>query len=225
MLLLAIDTSAAVTAAVHDGAAVLAADLVHDPRHHAELLVPMVERVLAARRRRPVAAHRRRRRTRPRPVHRPARRAGDRPHARSRAGRPRARRRQPRRARPAGGRRRPGRRRRDLRRGHRRPPQGGLLGAATSGATAPRSRSTGRRSTVRPRSRSTPCGCTAAARCCTPTSSACRPTARSTPRPARSPAVAARRLAAGDDLGSTAPLYLRRPDAVPSGGAKSVLPR
>ena len=46
MLLLAIDTSAAVTAAVHDGAAVLAADLVHDPRHHAELLVPMVDRVL-----------------------------------------------------------------------------------------------------------------------------------------------------------------------------------
>ncbi len=48
MLLLAIDTSAAVTAAVHDGTAVLAAELVHDPRHHAELLVPMVERVLAA---------------------------------------------------------------------------------------------------------------------------------------------------------------------------------
>ncbi len=47
MLLLAIDTSAAVTAAVHDGSAVLARELVHDPRHHAELLVPMVERVLA----------------------------------------------------------------------------------------------------------------------------------------------------------------------------------
>ena len=48
MLLLAIDTSAAVTAAVHDGSAVLARELVHDPRHHAELLVPMVDRVLAA---------------------------------------------------------------------------------------------------------------------------------------------------------------------------------
>ena len=37
--------------------------------------------------------------------------------------------------------------------------------------------------------------------------------------------VAVRRLAAGDDLGSTAPLYLRRPDAVPSATTKSVLPR
>ena len=58
MLLLAIDTSAAVTAAVHDGSAVLARELVHDPRHHAELLVPMVERVLARRGRRPVASSR-----------------------------------------------------------------------------------------------------------------------------------------------------------------------
>ena len=48
MLLLAVDTSAAVTAAVHDGTRVLAGELVHDPRHHAELLVPMVDRVLAA---------------------------------------------------------------------------------------------------------------------------------------------------------------------------------
>ncbi len=45
-MLLALDTSAAVTAAVHDGATVLASALVHDPRHHAELLVPMVDDVL-----------------------------------------------------------------------------------------------------------------------------------------------------------------------------------
>ncbi len=45
-MLLAIDTSAAVTVAVHDGSAVLASELVHDPRHHAELLVPMVDTVL-----------------------------------------------------------------------------------------------------------------------------------------------------------------------------------
>lgn len=48
MLLLAVDTSAAVTAAVHDGSRVLAGEIVHDPRRHAELLVPMIERVLAA---------------------------------------------------------------------------------------------------------------------------------------------------------------------------------
>jgi tRNA threonylcarbamoyladenosine biosynthesis protein TsaB len=38
-------------------------------------------------------------------------------------------------------------------------------------------------------------------------------------------AVAVRRLAAGDDLSSTAPLYLRRPDATPPGAGKSVLGR
>jgi tRNA threonylcarbamoyladenosine biosynthesis protein TsaB len=46
VLLLGIDTSAAVTAAVHDGRAVLAERSVHDPRRHAELLAPMVAEVL-----------------------------------------------------------------------------------------------------------------------------------------------------------------------------------
>lgn len=47
MLLLGIDTSAAVGAAVHDGRSVLAAACEHDPRRHAELLAPMVTDVLA----------------------------------------------------------------------------------------------------------------------------------------------------------------------------------
>ena len=151
MLLLAIDTSAAVTAAVHDGTAVLAAELVHDaPGTTRELLVPMVERVLAA------AGAERSQLTGvvagrgPRPVHRPAGRAGDRSHARSGARRPRARGRQPRRARPAGGRRLPGVRGRDLRRGHGRSPQGGLLGPVRAARRHRGRRSTGRGSTVRP---------------------------------------------------------------------------
>lgn len=47
MLLLAIDTSAAVGAALHDGASVLAQRSVHDPRRHAEVLAPFVEQLLA----------------------------------------------------------------------------------------------------------------------------------------------------------------------------------
>lgn len=48
MLILALDTSsAAVTAAVHDGRAVLAECTEVDPRRHAELLAPTVEAVLA----------------------------------------------------------------------------------------------------------------------------------------------------------------------------------
>jgi tRNA threonylcarbamoyladenosine biosynthesis protein TsaB len=43
---LALDTSGAVSVAVHDGTAVVAARHVHDPRRHAELLVPMVQEVL-----------------------------------------------------------------------------------------------------------------------------------------------------------------------------------
>ncbi len=46
-VLLALDTSAAVSVAVHDGRDVLASRSEHDPRRHAELLVPMVEAVLA----------------------------------------------------------------------------------------------------------------------------------------------------------------------------------
>jgi tRNA threonylcarbamoyladenosine biosynthesis protein TsaB len=46
VLLLGMDTSAAVSACVHDGTAVLAERLVHDPRRHAELLAPMVAGVL-----------------------------------------------------------------------------------------------------------------------------------------------------------------------------------
>lgn len=45
-MLLALDTSAAVTVAVHDGEQVLAEASTHDPRRHAELLVPMVDEVL-----------------------------------------------------------------------------------------------------------------------------------------------------------------------------------
>ena len=45
-MLLALDTSAAVTVAVHDGRAVLASRSVYDPRRHAELLVPMIDEVL-----------------------------------------------------------------------------------------------------------------------------------------------------------------------------------
>lgn len=49
MPVLALDTSAAVAVAlVGDDGAVLAADAVAEDRHHAELLAPMVERVLAA---------------------------------------------------------------------------------------------------------------------------------------------------------------------------------
>lgn len=47
MLILALDTSAAVTAAVHDGGRVLAERSRYEPRRHAELLVPSVEAVLA----------------------------------------------------------------------------------------------------------------------------------------------------------------------------------
>lgn len=46
VVLLGIDTSAAVTACVHDGRAVLAERSVHDPRRHAELLAPMIAEVL-----------------------------------------------------------------------------------------------------------------------------------------------------------------------------------
>jgi tRNA threonylcarbamoyl adenosine modification protein YeaZ len=46
VLLLALDTSSAVSAAVHDGDRVLAERTVYDPRRHAELLVPTVEEVL-----------------------------------------------------------------------------------------------------------------------------------------------------------------------------------
>ena len=45
-MLLGIDTSAAVSACVHDGTRVLAEALQHDPRRHAEMLAPMVTRVL-----------------------------------------------------------------------------------------------------------------------------------------------------------------------------------
>lgn len=47
MLLLGIDTSAAVSACVHDGERVLAHETAYDPRRHAELLAPMVTEVLA----------------------------------------------------------------------------------------------------------------------------------------------------------------------------------
>ena len=47
MLLLALDTSAAVGAALHDGSRVLAHRSAHDPRRHAELLAPFVVQVLA----------------------------------------------------------------------------------------------------------------------------------------------------------------------------------
>ena len=47
MLLLGIDTSAAVSACVHDGTSVLAEAFEHDPRRHAELLAPMITDVLA----------------------------------------------------------------------------------------------------------------------------------------------------------------------------------
>lgn len=46
-MLLALDTSAAVSVAVHDGTSVRAALSTYDPRRHAELLVPMVEEALA----------------------------------------------------------------------------------------------------------------------------------------------------------------------------------
>lgn len=45
-MLLALDTSAAVSVAVCDGRDVLAQRTVHDPRRHAELLIPMVDEVL-----------------------------------------------------------------------------------------------------------------------------------------------------------------------------------
>ena len=45
-MLLGIDTSAAVSVCVHDGTRVLAEALEYDPRRHAELLAPMVTRVL-----------------------------------------------------------------------------------------------------------------------------------------------------------------------------------
>lgn len=47
MLLLALDTSASVSAALHDGSSVLAQRSVHDPRRHAEVLAPFVAQVLA----------------------------------------------------------------------------------------------------------------------------------------------------------------------------------
>lgn len=46
-IVLAVDTSAAVSVAVHDGTAVLASRHVHDPRRHAELLVPLIQEVLS----------------------------------------------------------------------------------------------------------------------------------------------------------------------------------
>ena len=48
MLLLAVDTSAAISAAVCDGQRVLAQWSAYDPRRHAELLVPAVDEVLRA---------------------------------------------------------------------------------------------------------------------------------------------------------------------------------
>lgn len=45
-MLLAVDTSAAVTVALHDGRAVVASRSEYDPRRHAELLVPMIDEVL-----------------------------------------------------------------------------------------------------------------------------------------------------------------------------------
>lgn len=45
-MLLALDTSAAVAVALHDGTDVVGSALAHDPRRHAELLVPMVDTVL-----------------------------------------------------------------------------------------------------------------------------------------------------------------------------------
>ena len=45
-MLLALDTSAAVAVALHDGTDVVGSALAHDPRRHAELLVPMVDMVL-----------------------------------------------------------------------------------------------------------------------------------------------------------------------------------
>lgn len=45
-MLLALDTSAAVTVALHDGTDAVGSALAHDPRRHAELLVPMVDTVL-----------------------------------------------------------------------------------------------------------------------------------------------------------------------------------
>lgn len=47
MLLLALDTSASVGAALHDGTTVLAMRSAHDPRRHAEVLMPFVTEVLA----------------------------------------------------------------------------------------------------------------------------------------------------------------------------------
>lgn len=46
-MLLALDTSAAVAVALHDGTRVVGSALAHDPRRHAELLVPMVDTVLS----------------------------------------------------------------------------------------------------------------------------------------------------------------------------------
>ncbi len=45
-MLLALDTSAAVTVALHDGTAVVASRSTYDPRRHAELLVPMIDEVM-----------------------------------------------------------------------------------------------------------------------------------------------------------------------------------
>jgi tRNA threonylcarbamoyladenosine biosynthesis protein TsaB len=45
-VLLALDTSAAVAVALHDGTDVVGSALAHDPRRHAELLAPMVDTVL-----------------------------------------------------------------------------------------------------------------------------------------------------------------------------------